>query len=99
MSFALEFEWDPRKATTNRNKHGIGFELAATVFQDRRALTIHDSAHSAREERWITLGLSADGRLLVVVHTWREDDPGSASVRIISARSATKREQQQYETS
>ena len=95
--FQYSFEWDPPKAAANLRKHGISFELAATVFLDPGALSLYDRAHSeAGEDRWITLGMDAPGRLLVVCHTWREADEGAASCRIISARKATKTEARQY---
>jgi len=64
------FEWDPRKARSNYGKHGIRFEEAATVFRDPRALTIFDTDHSEHEDRWITMGISKKGRLLIVCHTF-----------------------------
>jgi len=94
--FDIQFEWDPRKARVNQAKHEIGFESAATIFDDRNALTLYDEQHSRNEDRWITLGRDAGGKLLVVVHTWREMAPGTALVRIISARPATRREREQY---
>ena len=94
--FQYDFEWDPTKERSNRTKHGIGFELAATVFRDPRALTIFDDAHSAEEERWVTLGLSSSGRLLVVHHTFVEEATGFAKIRIISSRKATRNETMQY---
>ena len=60
-----DFEWDPQKAKSNFHKHGVSFEDAATVFQDANALSIFDDEHSIKEERWITLGISSSGRLLV----------------------------------
>jgi uncharacterized DUF497 family protein len=95
--FHYHFEWNPTKAVRNRQKHGVGFELAATVFWDPLALSRYDEDHSETEERWVTLGQAENGSLLVVVHTFQEMDEGNATVRIISARSATKREQQDYE--
>lgn len=97
--FDIQFEWDPRKARTNHAKHDVGFESAATVFDDRQAVTIHDEQHSASEDRWITLGRDGGGKLLIVIHTWRESEPNTALVRIISARPATRREREQYEKS
>ena len=98
VSFDIQFEWDPRKAHTNRNKHGVSFELAVTVFQDPKLLTIHDTQHSADEDRWITLGRDRGGKLLVIVHTWDEREDQAARVRLISARPATSREKKHYET-
>jgi len=84
-------EWDPAKARANFSKHGIRFADASTALEDDLALTIRD-VFSADEERWITVGMDAVGRLLVVVYTWRGE-----SVRLISARLATARECRQYE--
>ncbi|MFH1730506.1 MAG: BrnT family toxin [Planctomycetota bacterium] len=63
------FEWDPDKEKQSRKKHGVSFEHAATVFKDPRALSMYDEDHSAAEDRWMTLGLSAAGGLVVVHHT------------------------------
>src|SRR5262245_52045943 len=92
----LNFEWDQQKAGANARKHGVSFERAATVFRDPEALSLYDRAHSEREDRWITLGMDSQGQLLVVCHTWRELDEGTANCRIISARKATKTEAKQY---
>lgn len=94
----FEFDWDPAKAASNLRKHGVSFELAATVFSDQLATTIPDEDQSAFEERWITMGESQDGQLLVVSHTASEDDGGRTFVRIISARPATPRERRQFQT-
>ena len=93
-----KFEWDPNKAKANATKHGVNFEQATEVFLDALQLTIFDNEHSKTEERWITLGKAKDGRFLVVVHTFAEHD-NSATIRIISAREASKHEQRQYEES
>lgn len=69
--FRYHFEWDPRKESANRRKHGITFGQAAKVFSDPLALTLHDQNHSDEEDRWITLGQSGNGSLLVVVHTYQ----------------------------
>jgi uncharacterized protein len=90
------FEWDPNKAARNQEKHGIGFEQGATVFRDPRAVSLYDAEHSKREDRWITLGLSADRGLLVVCHTFEWVDPSVARVRIFSCRKATQYESRQY---
>jgi len=89
---ALVFEWDNRKARQNLGKHGVSFEEAATVFGDPLSLTITDPVHSDHEERFIIIGESIQGRLLVVVHTERGDN-----IRIISVRVATPRERSAYE--
>jgi uncharacterized DUF497 family protein len=88
---AVEYEWDPDKASDNRQKHGVDFADAVTVLEDDLALTIHDPK-PASEERFITLGVDSLGRLLVVVYTWRGE-----AVRLISARPATPRERRSYE--
>ncbi len=85
-------EWDPRKARLNAHKHGVQFADAVAVLEDEDALTMRDP--SAQEERWVTLGLDALGRILVVVYTWRGE-----RVRVISARKATARERRRYEAS
>ena len=82
-------KWDPEKAAANLRKHGIDFADAATVLNDERALTIADE--DPDEERFVTLGLDLLGRLLVVAYTWRGEEP-----RLISARRATRSEQNQY---
>ena len=91
-----DFEWDPHKAKTNRQKHSVVFENAATVFRDPRAVSLFDDAHSGTEERWITLGVSADGRLLVVHHTFEVVNENTVRIRIFSSRKATKTEVGQY---
>jgi len=87
----LQFEWDPNKATRNVEKHQVSFEEAATVFDDPLFITVIDEEHSVEEERYITIGLSQRGRLLLVAHTDR-----AGRIRIISARKATKREEKFY---
>lgn len=96
MTFAYTFEWDARKAAANRRKHGISFAQATAVFRDRLMVSIPDEEHSEQEERWVTLGHADDGRLLVVIHTFHEDEH-RAVVRLISAREVTRHERQQYE--
>jgi uncharacterized DUF497 family protein len=88
----LQFEWDSEKAASNLGKHGVSFEEAATVFADPLSLTAFDPDHSQDEDRFITMGLSSAGRLIVVAHTDRDE-----RIRIISARLATPREQRAYE--
>ena len=89
----LIFEWDPQKAKSNLEKHGISFEEASTAFQDSLSLTIDDPLHSIDEDRVVLIGMSNKNRLLVVVHTERGDN-----IRIISARKATKKERKNYES-
>ncbi len=97
MSSQLEFAWDPSKAVSNLSKHGVSFAQAGTVLADALALTVFDAAHSGFEERWFTLGLSSEGRLLAASHTYAATGVDSARVRIISAREATQAERRQYE--
>jgi uncharacterized DUF497 family protein len=91
-----KFEWNNKKAATNKVKHKISFQEAATVFKDRNALSIYDKEHSYQEDRWITLGLSNNGKLIVVSHTFLEIDKETNLIRVISARKATKKEIEQY---
>ena len=91
------FEWDPEKAKGNLAKHEVGFESAATVLLDPNALSVFDEDHSGEEERWITMGFDRSGALLVVHHTFQNVDQSTCSVRVISARKATKTEARQYE--
>ncbi len=94
----LNITWDPVKAQSNITKHnGVTFVQVATVLLDTLALTVFDAAHSEFEERWFTLGMSSEGRLLALSHTYQHSGPINVTVRIISAREATKRERQQYE--
>jgi hypothetical protein len=87
----LQFEWDPNKATFNIRKHNVSFEEAATIFYDPMFITVVDEEHSIDEERYISIGLSADGQLLMVAHTDRHEQ-----IRLISARKATKKEEKFY---
>lgn len=88
----MEIQWDKSKAETNLRKHKVSFEEAETVFDDPFALTIDDESHSFDERRFITIGESKVGRLILVCHTFNEEN-----VRIISARLLTKREREEYE--
>lgn len=87
---AYEFEWDEEKAARNLKKHGVSFELAAEVFYDENRIEIYDAAHSADEDRYITIGMV--NRLLFVVYTERQ-----ANIRLISARPATAKERKLYD--
>lgn len=80
------FDWNVSKEQANRKKHGVTFEEAATIFHDPRAMTIFDPDHGNAEDRWITLGISSSGRLLIVCHTFIEIDRHSADIRIFSSR-------------
>jgi uncharacterized DUF497 family protein len=88
----IEFEWDPDKAKKNIEKHRVSFNEAATVFGDPLSMTFYDPDHSIDESRFITVGLSRLGKLLIVSHTDRDD-----RIRIISARETTRRERKFYE--
>ncbi|MGB5809888.1 MAG: BrnT family toxin [Polyangiales bacterium] len=88
----MQFEWDAEKAASNLKKHGVSFQEAATAFGDPFSATIADPDHSEDEDRYVLLGQTYQGRLVVVVHTDREE-----TIRIISARLASGRERKSYE--
>ncbi len=87
--YTAVFEWDQRKAVSNFHKHGVRFADAVPVLEDDLAVTVREDVYS--EERWVTIGMDAVGRILVVVYVWRGNN-----VRIISARPATPEEAHQY---
>ena len=87
-----DFEWDPRKAEANVQKHDVTFAEASSVFNDPIFITLLDDEHSENEERYITIGLSNKNRLIMVAHTEREN-----RIRIISARKAMKNEEKFYQ--
>lgn len=88
----LGFEWDEEKAKANLKKHRVSFDEATTVFTDPFSVTIHDPDHSADERRYIDIGSSGKGRVLVVVYTER-----GSTIRIVSCRKAAMRERKLYE--
>jgi uncharacterized DUF497 family protein len=88
----MEFEWDELKNAVNVRKHGVSFEEAVTTFGDPFSDTFDDPDHSAEENRFITVGTSEKGRLLIVAHTDRDD-----CIRIISARELSRQERKSYE--
>lgn len=88
----MKFEWDENKNRANIQKHGIDFAEAIYVFSDKFALSIPDDEHSDDEERWVILGKNLHEKVVLVVHTFRDND----IIRIISARKAIKSEQQAY---
>jgi uncharacterized DUF497 family protein len=88
----VEFEWHPDKATANLRKHGVSFDEAATVLADPLSITVPDPDHSQDEERFVTVGLSFEHRLLIVAHTER-----GTHIRLISARELTATERMAYE--
>ena len=89
----MNYEWDENKNKINQSKHGVSFEEACSVFDDNRALVIPDPDHSQDEERFVILGMSELLNLLVVCHCYRDNDN---TIRIISARKATKKEAGYY---
>ena len=89
---ALEFTWDANKAASSLEKHGVSFEEASTAFGDPLSITVHDPNHSEDETRFVLVGLTFEGKPVIVVHVELED-----SIRIISAREATRLERNDYE--
>lgn len=89
----LRFEWDEKKNRQNRQKHGVSFEEARTVFFDENAVEFYDEAHSDWEDRFLLLGMSAHLGILLICHCFREQE---SVIRIISARKATRNEQLSY---
>ena len=89
---SLQFEWNDKKAISNKRKHGISFEEATTAFGDELSITIDDPLHSEDEDRLILISQSKTLKILVVIHIEKRED-----IRIISARKATKKEQKIYE--
>lgn len=90
----MQFEWDEIKNKSNREKHGVWFEEAETVFQDNLARVFYDEDHSEDEDRFVIIGQSSSARVLMVVHCYRRDNE---VIRLISARKATKNERGFYE--
>jgi uncharacterized DUF497 family protein len=88
----MKFEWDPEKADINQKKHDVSFHEAASVLGDVLSITYPDPDHSAKERRFITVGISTLGRVLIVAHTDRR-----GNIRIISARKTTRQERRYYE--
>jgi uncharacterized DUF497 family protein len=86
----MSYQWDREKAVANLSKHGIDFADVVSVFADDLAITVMDERFA--EERFVTIGIDALGRILVVVYTWRDDE-----IRLISARKALRHERTQYE--
>ena len=87
----VEYEWDPDKAQTNLRRHGVDFADAVFAIEDDQAMTMEDP-DSIGEQRFVTVGVDALGRLLIVVYTWRDE-----TIRLISARQATRSERRRYE--
>jgi uncharacterized DUF497 family protein len=93
----VRIEWDPHKAVSNLQRHGISFDEARTVFADKLARTDPDPDHSEREERFTTIGMTLQGRVVIVWHADRVDDGGEYVVRLIGARRASPGERRAYE--
>ncbi len=91
----MRFEWNEAKNRSNQAKHGLSFETAALVFDDPHQLSVQDR-HEGSEQRWQTLGLVGGVVVILVAHTWREQDDDEV-IRIISARKATRQERVRYE--
>lgn len=91
------FEWDPVKAKSNLKKHGVSFEEASEIFLDPLQINMPDEEHSETEERWITLGNTRSNKLHLVVHTYLTYYDNQVTIRMISARPASRHEQRQYE--
>ena len=89
----MQFGWDSNKEARNRAKHDVAFVEACTVFEDPLSSTVPDPDHSEGEARFLTFGVSAEGRPLVVAHTEQND-----RIRLISSRPMTRRERQAYES-
>jgi uncharacterized protein len=92
----VTYEWNETKAASNELKHGVGFSESSSVFDDPLSVSIPDPEHSTEEERWMTVGVSAMGRLLVVVHTRSYLDSSNEVIRLISAGRGTSRESRVY---
>jgi hypothetical protein len=88
----FQFVWDGVKAVANVRKHDVPFELARTVFNDPRLLTVADLEHSDTEDRWFSIGCASNSAMLSVVYLWSDVDPATTKIRLISARKATKNE-------
>lgn len=88
----MKFSWDENKAVSNLSKHGVGFEEAKTIFDDPLYVDFYDLDHSNEEERYLIVGESNQGRLLIVSYTEKEN-----SIRLISAREVTRSERETYE--
>jgi uncharacterized DUF497 family protein len=93
----FQFEWEETKAVANMRKHGVPFDLARTVFNDPRLLTVADLEHSDIEDRWFSIGCAGNGATLSVVYLWSDAGTATTKIRLISARKATQNEILQYQ--
>ena len=91
----MKFVWDPAKEKINIQKHKITFTESCYVFADKYSLTLFDEKHSENEDRWTTLGQTPNGKILLVVHTFRKMDDMEV-IRFISSRKATRKEAKEY---
>ena len=94
---SFQFEWDEVKADADVRKHGITAEMGSTIFFDPNLLSVADMEHSETEDRWFSVGIAANGALLSVVYLWSDGGPAAITVRLISARGATRSECGQYQ--
>lgn len=92
----FQFEWNEGKAAANLLKHGISFELASSIFNDPRILTLADTTHSESEERWLSIGLATNGVPMTVSYLWTDLGAGLIKIRLISARRSTASEIRHY---
>jgi uncharacterized protein len=97
INMSLIFEWDTDKARINLTRHKVSFEEAKTLFNDPLLVTFLDENHSDIEERFISIGISAHNRILLVIHTDQRETADNISIRIISCRKATSSERESYE--
>jgi hypothetical protein len=93
----VKYEWNDKKAKSNKVKHGVAFDEATSIFDDPFHLSVFDKRYDDYEERWITIGLTSKDRVIVVAHVYFFDEDGNELMRIISARKSTKKEREQYE--
>jgi uncharacterized protein len=93
----LIFEWDKNKASANLRKHKVSFDEAKTIFADELLVTFPDEIHSGNEERFVSIGTSANSRILLLVHTENDFEENKIVIRIISCRKATNLERKIYE--
>jgi uncharacterized DUF497 family protein len=96
---SFEFEWDENKAEANLRKHDVSFDLACTVFHDPQIVTVSDLEHGENEERWFSIGCASNGLTISVVYLWSQPNSATTSIRLISARRASRAEARQYEES
>jgi len=92
------FSWDKQKAASNAKEHGIAFDETSEIFEDPLHISVLDVRFDYYEERWITMGMTKGGRLLVAGHLYSMESDGKEHIRIITAREATKKEHARYES-